>query len=59
MVKCKDIDMTGGMKTISMNSSIAMIRTAERTSISQVSTEALEDQVLHSASLLAHTRKMV
>lgn len=59
MVKCKDIDMTGGMNTISMNSSIAMIKTAERTSLSQVSNEALKDQVLLSASLPAHTRKMV
>ena len=47
------------MKTISMNKSIAEIRTAPKMSLSQASAEALEDQVQHSATLGAQTRKMV
>ena len=59
IIKFIEIDITGGMKTISMNKSIAEIRTAPKMSLSQASAEALEDQVLHSATLRAHTRKMV
>ena len=51
--------MTGGMKTISINKSIAEITTAPKMSLSQASAEVLEDQVLHTATLRAHTRKMV
>ena len=39
------IDITGGMKTISMNKSIAAIRTDPKTSLSQASAEDLEDMV--------------
>ena len=59
IVKCIEIDITGGMKTISMNKSIAEMITDPKMSLSQVSAEALEDQCLHSATLLAHTRKIV
>ena len=47
------------MKTISMNKRIAIINTDAMTSLSQVSAEDVEAQVRHSASLPAHTKKIV
>ena len=58
-VKNKENAITGGMKTISMNKRIAMIKTDAMTSLSQVSAEDVEAQVRHSASLPAHTKKTV